>query len=262
MSDKKIINKSLSPFTPNYDFVFAAVTDDFEDSSEFRLTEKNTDKLISYISYSWDGEIYWFKNQYKDDVLLHLKEWFAKENNHEDEGDDFEIINCFLLKETPNGLALIDTQTDMSSTIEDFLETLKSKIPNIEYFKYADCHLIDHLYLGRAMVDDEFKAFYFMYQEKIINSSFLLNGNINCYLGQVEENIVLTGTFDVPREKIVDNLTVHNKYTTKDSVDSNSWLWIGDKPGNAKLKKAQEKNVKISTVDDLIEMCLKNYSES
>lgn len=260
ISDKKIVNKSLYSFTPNYDYVFVSVTDDFSENNEFKVTEKNTDKLINYLSYSWDGEIYWFSDKFKDNVLSELKEWFKNESNHED-SDDFDIYNCFLIKETPNGLALIDTQTDMSSTIESFLEVIKEKIPEIEYFKYSDCHLIDHLYLGRNMVNNEFEEFYFMYKEKIIDNSFFLKGfDYKEYRDLLDKskNIVLTGTFDLEREYIVDTLK-RNGYSIKDKIDVDSWLWIGNKPGNNKIKEAKEKNIKMSTIDELIDMSFENY---
>lgn len=265
ISDKKIENTELPVFTKHYDYVFLSITDDFEENNEFKISEKNIEKIFRHISYSWDGEIYWFKNEYKEIILSTLKDWFKNENNH-DESDDFEIYNCFLIKYTPNGIAVIDTQTDMSSTIQNFLDELKSKIKNLEYYKYSDCHLIDHIYLGRNMVENEFKEFYFMYKEKIINHSFLLSNIEDChkeYLNIIpkNKNIVLTGTFYEKREKIIEYLSTKG-YVFKDKLDDNSWLWVGEKPGNNKLLEANKKNIKISTMDDIVDIAYSNYLEN
>lgn len=44
-------------------------------------------------------------------------------------------------------MVLIDTQLDMSSNIDHFLNQLQANDPNITYEIYSDCHLIDHIYL-------------------------------------------------------------------------------------------------------------------
>lgn len=262
INEKRIENKCFSCFTSHYDNIFLSIVDDFEDYNEFKLSEKNIEKLFNIISYSWDGEIYWFRNEYKDVLLSTLKEWFKKESNHE-ESDDLGICNCFLIKYTPNGIAIIDTQTDMSSKIESFLSELKSKIENLEYYIYSDSHLIDHIYLGRKIVKNEFEDFYFMYKEKIISHSFLFSYIDDYYKEYIDiipknKNIVLTGTFYTKREDIIECLS-SNGYNFKDKINEDSWLWIGEKPGNNKIVEANKKGIKVSTIDEIIDMAYNNY---
>lgn len=267
ISKQKVETNNLSPFTPVFDMVFVSTDDDFEDNNEFKLTEKNMKKLFNVINFSWDGEIYWFKKEVQEQVLSSLEDWFKNEENHVDI-DDCGISNCFLIKETPNGLALIDTQLDMSSNITDFLQELSQKHSNIDYLYYSDCHLIDHMYLGRGSINNEFEDLYLLYKENIIDASFLFNGLLNLDIDDEDgeyyqllpkdKDIVITGKFPVSREMLSQSL-IDLGINVKETVNKDSWLWTGEKVGQEKINKAKEKGCLVSSIDELVELAYKNY---
>ncbi len=267
ISNQKIETKNLAPITPVFDAIFVSTDDEFEENNEFQLKEKNIKKLFDCINYAWDGEIYWFEKKFEEMVLNKLQEWFLQEKNHI-EFDDIGIGNCFLIKKTKNSLVLIDTQLDMSSNLFDFMKKLQNEVPDITYKCYSDCHLVDHLYLGRNSIENEFEELYFLYKEKVIDSSFFLKGlfqgiilnqNKNYYqMIPQDKEIVITGALPLLREDIQINLK-NQGFKIGEKINHNSWLWLGDKVGAEKIKKAQENKVKISTIDEIIEESYQIY---
>lgn len=258
ISKKKISNDNLKPFTSDYDEFYISTSDDFEDNNDFNLTEKNVKKIFDVINYSWDGDIYWFKNEDKDNVLNMLTEWFKDEKNHKD-FDDSGIGNCFLIKYTPNGVALIDTQLDMSSNIDHFLRILNQKYPDLTYEYHSDCHLIDNLNLSRCGIyEDNFEIMNLLFKEKIIDASFFFDSDgldeISDSLEKhspKDKEIVITGTLPLKREEVV-SILEDLGYKTSESIHSNSILLMGEKVGANKINKAQEKGVSCIFVNDLI----------
>lgn len=268
MINKPIEAKNLKPFTPVFDEIFISTNEDFQENNEFELKEKNIQKLFDILNFSWDGEIYWFKKKYEHQILAELKIWFAKEENHPEFDFDLGIGNCFLVKKTEHCFAIIDTQLDVSSNLFNFIKHIKSKIQDVQEKCYSDCHLIDHLYLGRNSNEDEFENLYFLYKEKIIDSSFFLKGltqiNLEDYqkpyfhLISQEKEIVISGKLPLPREAVKDDLK-YKGFKVSEKITENSWLWLGEDVGKEKIKKAQEKNIKISTIDELIEESYQKY---
>lgn len=261
ISNKPIKNKTFDCFTPDFDKIFLSYTDDFEDSYDFKPSQSNiSSKLLhDVINYSWDGAIYWFNNRFKDVILEELNIWFNNvDNQPKDEDPEYDLDECIgnllLMKETPNGIAIIDTRCDMSSSFNKFLSHLKDKIDDLEFFIYEDCHLIDNIVSGRETNKNETEKFYFMYQEKIINSYYLFWGKP---IFPQDKTIVLTGTFSgMGREHLIEHLKEQG-YIITDKVVNGCWLWMGDKVGQNKIDAAKSKNATCSTLDELAELATK-----
>lgn len=269
ISNKEVETKVLSPLTPLFNKIFLSVDkeDDIYDDVIKNITEKNIENIFKVINCSWDGSIYYFSKDHQEKVLSNLTQWFNEEKNH-NQLDDNGISNCFLIKETPNGMVLIDTQLDMSSNIDHFLNQLQANDPNITYEIYFDCHLIDNIYLGRGSVNNEFELLYLLYKEKVISSSFFFDGigNFPDYdefenILNKDKTIVMTGKFPCERELIKEFLENY-EIKCSNTVNKESWLWLGEKVGKAKLEKAKQTNCKISTIDEIIDEAYANYLET
>lgn len=267
ISEQTLYSNNFKPFTKEFNKIFVSVDEEFEDQN-FKLTEKNVSKLFNVLSYSWDGDIYWFENQYKEKVLNSLNSWFKKEENHVDV-DDNGISNCFFIKDTPNGICLIDTQLDMSSNISSFFEDLEKQHPGISYQYYSDSHLIDNLYLGRDSINDEFDTMYLLYKENVIDASFFFRGlayidfedPLYKNIVPLDKKIFLTGTFPISRDEVADCLEEAGLEIAK-SIKKDSWLWLGEQPTQHKVTTAQEKNATCSTIAELIDFVYGNYMKN
>lgn len=269
ISNKEVETKVLSPLTPLFNKIFLSVAkeDDISNDVIKKITEKNIENLFKVINNSWDGSIYYFSKDHQEKVLSNLTQWFNEEKNH-NQLDDNGISNCFLIKETPNGMVLIDTQLDMSSNIDHFLNQLQANNPDITYEIYSDCHLIDNICLGRGSVNNEFELLYLLYKEKVISSSFFFYGieNFPDYdefenILNKDKTIVMTGKFPCERELIKDFLENY-EIKCSNTVNKDSWLWLGEKVGKEKLEKAKQTNCKISTIDEIIDEAYANYLET
>lgn len=269
ISNKEVETKVLSPLTPLFNKIFLSVgkEDDISNDVIKKITEKNIENLFKVINNSWDGSIYYFSKDHQEKVLSNLTQWFNEEKNH-NQLDDNGISNCFLIKETPNGMVLIDTQLDMSSNIDHFLNQLQANNPDITYEIYSDCHLIDNICLGRGSVNNEFELLYLLYKEKVISSSFFFYGieNFPDYdefenILNKDKTIVMTGKFPCERELIKDFLENY-EIKCSNTVNKDSWLWLGEKVGKEKLEKAKQTNCKISTIDEIIDEAYANYLET
>ena len=264
ISNKEVETKVLSPLTPLFNKIFLSVgkEDDISNDVIKKITEKNIENLFKVINNSWDGSIYYFSKDHQEKVLSNLTQWFNEEKNH-NQLDDNGISNCFLIKETPNGMVLIDTQLDMSSNIDHFLNQLQANNPDITYEIYSDCHLIDNICLGRGSVNNEFELLYLLYKEKVISSSFFFYGieNFPDYdefenILNKDKTIVMTGKFPCEREMIKEFLENY-EINCSNTVNKDSWLWLGEK-----LEKANQTNCKISTIDEIIDEAYANYLET
>jgi len=266
MSQDKVAFKGLKPFTPTYDRVYVSVeADSFLENNDFTLSEKNIKKLFSVINHSWDGDVYWFSD--KKAVLESLDVWFQKAENHPSV-DDLGISNLFLIKETPGGLCLIDTQLDMSSNIDCFLEALEEKNPGISYEHYSDSHLIDNMKLGRDSQQNEFDTLYLLYKEKVIDASYFLKGISAFSLDDSkseyyeilpsDKTIVITGKLACERSEVLSELEEAG-YMCSDTITHNAWLWYGDKVGKNKIEAAKEKNITCSSIDEVMDLCYHKY---
>lgn len=269
ISNKEVETKVLSPLTPLFNKIFLSVgkEDDISNDVIKKITEKNIENLFKVINNSWDGSIYYFSKDHQEKVLSNLTQWFNEEKNH-NQLDDNGISNCFLIKETPNGMVLIDTQLDMSSNIDHFLNQLQANNPDITYEIYSDCHLIDNICLGRGSVNNEFELLYLLYKEKVISSSFFFYGieNFPDYdefenILNKDKTIVMTGKFPCERELIKEFLENY-EIKCSNTVNKDSWLWLGEKVGKEKLEKAKQTNCKISTIDEIIDEAYANYLET
>lgn len=269
ISNKEVETKVLSPLTPLFNKIFLSVgkEDDINNDVIKKITEKNIENLFKVINNSWDGSIYYFSKEHQEKVLSNLTQWFNEEKNH-NQLDDNGISNCFLIKETPNGMVLIDTQLDMSSNIDHFLNQLQANNPDITYEIYSDCHLIDNICLGRGSVNNEFELLYLLYKEKVISSSFFFYGieNFPDYdefenILNKDKTIVMTGKFPCERELIKEFLENY-EIKCSNTVNKDSWLWIGEKVGKEKLEKAKKTSCKISTIDEIIDEAYANYLET
>ncbi len=269
ISNKEVETKVLSPLTPLFNKIFLSVgkEDDISNDVIKKITEKNIENLFKVINSSWDGSIYYFSKDHQEKVLSNLTQWFNEEKNH-NQLDDNGISNCFLIKETPNGMVLIDTQLDMSSNIDHFLNQLQANNPDITYEIYSDCHLIDNICLGRGSVNNEFELLYLLYKEKVISSSFFFYGieNFPDYdefenILNKDKTIVMTGKFPCERELIKEFLENY-EIKCSNTVNKDSWLWLGEKVGKEKLEKAKQTNCKISTIDEIIDEAYANYLET
>lgn len=268
MTEQPISSEILKPFTSNFDKVFVSIEEeDFLEKNEFKLSKKNIKKLFNVINYSWDGEIYWFYNDDKNIVMQLLKEWFKEDKSHSD-FDELCIGNCLLMKETSNCLCIIDTQYDMSTSFHEFLHSLNQLYPNINYGFYSDCHLIDHIKLGRNNSPNDFEDLYFLYKQGIIDNSFFLlglydmksdNKESKCYnLFPRDKEIVITGKLPVLREEIFKYLN-NEGYKTSEKINKNSWLWLGNNVGAKKIEQAKEKGAICNTIEEVIDMAFENY---
>lgn len=260
VSTKPIEINFYKPITPNYNGVFISVEDDIEDYGDTLLTEnKIKDFLDEHNNFDWDGDIYWFCSQHKDKVLELLIDWFKDPESHTDFEDG--IGNLLLIKNTNNGLVIIDTRSDYSTTFLNFIEKLNSL--EIDYKNYSDSHLISNIYLGRESNYNEFEILYFLYKEGVIDTSFFLRGTDSLrekYEGTLpdDKTIVITGKLPVPREEITEALK-EIEYNVSDKITADSWLWMGDKVGNNKMKKAESVGCKMSTIEEVIDTVYLNY---
>lgn len=266
ISNERVEFNGLKPFTPIYDKVYLSFDEEkVQENNDFIVNEKNIKKLFNIINYSWDGEIYFFTD--KDNVLQCLDDWFKNEKNHVDI-EDYGISNCFLIKYTPNGICLIDTQLDMSSNITAFLEELNERHPKITYEYYSGSHLIDNIKLGADSINNEFDILYLLYKEKVIDSSFFLNGissftiddedsEYNLLL-EDDKEIVITGKLACEREEVL-NALKEAGYKFSNKVTLNSWLWYGEKVGANKIKAAKGNNILCNSIDEVIEQAYQKY---
>lgn len=255
----------FKPFLPHFSGVFISTNEDI--NTDISLKEsKIKDFLQENINFSWDGEIYWFENKFKNQVFSFLNDWFNEANNHTDFEDG--IGNLLLVKDTVNGFAIIDTRYDYSSSFSNFIKEIKNKIIDLDYKYYSDSHLIDNLHLGRESNCNEFEILFFFYEEKLIDSSFFLNGIESFNEDEIYENmlpsdktIAITGKLPVERNEIYDaleevGLNISNKIT------KNTWLWTGEKVGKNKTDKALSLGCHISTIEDVIKTIFDNYKKS
>jgi len=265
--EKELKTNNFKPITSNFDAIFVATSDEFEDNNDFFLTEKNIKKLFNVINFSWDGEIYLFNNKDRTIVMNLLKEWFSNPENHS-EIDDICLANCLLIKNTKNGFAIIDTQTDMSSTFNSFLNYLSQKNPDINYDYFSDCHLIDNINLGRSSIMESIENLFLFCREGVFEESCLLSGfgNISfdnktslCFeIIPKDKEIVVTGSFPFNISEIKDSLK-NSGYVFSTKLNDNSWLWIGNNPDENKINEAISLNLKLSTISDITENMFQNY---
>lgn len=267
MLDKEIKFNGFKPFTEMYSKVYLSF-----DENEWDINKNNVNvvkEILKNLNFSWDGVIYWFANKDKENLLDCLNEWFAKKENHPDL-DDLCISNCVLVKDTPNGICLIDTQYDMSSSIDKFIQEFNGKYPDVTYKEYQDSHLTDNLNLGREMVEDEFELFYFLYKENVIDYSFFLLGfyaesftdeESNYYqILPNEKEICVVGIETYIKENIQDALE-NAEYRFTRSIKNNCWIWYGNKLKEDKVPEGNDKNILVNSVDEVIEMAYKTYLE-
>ena len=151
---------------------------------------------------------------------------------------------------------------------QSFLNQLRNNDPDITYEIYSDCHLIDNICLGRGSVNNEFELLYLLYKEKVISSSFFFYGieNFPDYdefenILNKDKTIVMTGKFPCEREMIKEFLENY-EIKCSNTVNKDSWLWLGEKVGKEKLEKAKKTNCKISTIDEIIDEAYANYLET
>jgi len=269
ITDKLIKINTFKPFTPDFDQVMISYDENIQNNFEIKPTKSNLNAFFNEaLNFSWDGEIYWFGNDHKEKVLALIKEWFNNPQNHTESEEG--ISSCILLKNTPNGIAIINTQYDtIGSKFDEFGSFLSQSHPEIDYLYYSDSHLIDNLYLGRESCNNEFDLLFKFYQENIIDSSFFFQGlemdeedeehNYSALLPK-DKNIVITGKFPFSREEITDILSEKN-FNVSDTINSDSWLWMGEKVGQNKMNKAAEKGAECSTIFDIITLAYNNYKK-
>lgn len=264
--EKPLKINTFKPFTPDFDQVMISYEEDILDYYDVKPTKSNISAFFNEaLNFSWDGEIYWFAQKDKESVLKILSQWFNDPENHTE--SDEGISSCILIKHTPNGIAIINTQYDtLGSDFDNFGQYLKAKEPEIDYLYYSDSHLIDHLYLGRETNNNEFDIFLKLYQEGVIDSSFFFNGldpdeDAYCDLLPKDKPIVITGKFPLSREEITEKLTEIG-FNVSDKIQENSWLWMGEKVGDSKMKKAQSKGTFCSTESEIIAMAYENYQKN
>lgn len=171
-----------------------------------------------------------------------------------DDSDD-GISNCLLYANTKTGMVFIDPYCDNDSIIDELFDEFKLIHPDVSGIKEMyDCHLDDHLYLGRDMDNDAMQIF--LYEEGFLTDNMLFK-HFDNVLNELELDnsrpIVLTGTFSLKRDELKD-LLEDNGFTVSEKVTASSWLWVGDKPGASKLKAAKKHNVEITQPIDLMKL--------
>lgn len=219
--------------------------------------------LNDFLSFSWDGAIYWMPKPLGDQFLPFLDKWF-KENTKDmvfECGDEC-VSNCFLYKHTKNGLAIVDTCVDADSIGEKLFADFKAYTDheNGAITELSDCHLVDNLNLNRDMNDNTPESLLFFYEEGLLNDGILMY-DLQYYTEKFNldktKPIVITGTFSVNRDELAETMR-KNGFTIADKVTSDCVLWCGEKPGATKLKAAEKAGVEIITPADLIRRYIDN----
>lgn len=154
----------------------------FAVSYDWKSDQEFIDSLGSQIlNYSYDGAIYWIPKEVANRFLSELEVWFVKpENQHI--YIDSGLSNCLIIRETPNGLCILDATMDFGSTFDGFFASFVSSLADElreQTLVVEDSHLIDHLYLGRGCVTNEKDVFLKLYQEKVLNELFFFNDSLD-----------------------------------------------------------------------------------
>lgn len=263
MSNNAIEFSGFSPFTSTYDKVYVSF-----DENKFGINNSSIEDILNNLNFSWDGELYWFEKKDREVLLNSLDSWFSQEKNHQ-KLNELGISNCLLVKETPNGVCLIDTQYDMGSFIDRFIQEFTEKYPETIYKVYSDSHLTDNLYLGRENISDEFELFYFLYKENIIDVSFFLmafgnesfsdEDNLYFKILPNDKEIYLhkLGLAEYSEDDVKDALE-SAEYELAETINKDCWVWCENEKKKEKVS-AKNKNVLVNTVDEVIEMSYQSY---
>jgi NAD-dependent DNA ligase len=217
--------------------------------------------LANMINDSWDGQILWLAHAQAQVLMAYADNWFQENLTDMKVVESWLPANCLIYQKTPHGMLFCDTQGEMGSTMDKMFESFSALHPDINLHEYfiADCHLADNLFFGRDSCVNAESFLTLLYQEGVLSEN-IFDTQLAEALAMIEDiderSIVLTGTFSVSREEMQEALE-DSGFSVAQSVTKNSWLWCGKKPGMAKVKKAQQMNLEISTIPDLMQWFLK-----
>jgi hypothetical protein len=244
---------SKEAFVKPFDGVLVCVDDENMDEDKLN-SQKVFNHLKESLNFSWDGTIHWFPDASAQKFLEFAQQWF--EENYENmsaDMDDNSISNCLLYVKTKTGMAFVDTQRDVNSEIDDLVDAFYKTYPDDSgYLVYDDCHLVDNLKFGRDSIVDGDQILKFWVEEGFLTDKVFFYAEEDFFEDHdKDKEIVLTGTFSISREEIKSTLE-NMDFKFSDKLTSDSWLWVGDKPGNKKIVEASQKGVRISTIVDIM----------
>lgn len=229
---------------------------------DFLNTEETDKKLIveDVFNFSFDGSFLYINDLAKgEEFLKHIKKHLKRhlkdlkeEDNYDFEDDGFS--NAFFYKKLNTGILVMDAKTeDFGSIIENILEDFKYKK---DLKIYSDCHLVDNIRLGRN--NKEYNEFYkFLFDSNVINCEFIFQTNI-----KINSDIIITGEFDLPNQKIKDILKSFNNIKIKHKPESSKdWIWCGSNPDEDILNLAKKYNSRISNFPDFINILYSCYDQ-
>lgn len=187
------------------------------------------ERINEEFNYSFDGQIYWFHNLYANNVLKYLKNYL---NDHRDEMEDtmamMGISNLIGFKQLKTGIAIIDTQVDQCSIINEIVSNMLGDLDidndSKNYIEYYDCHLIDNLNLARGMGSNE--DLIFLQEDGLLKDDVLFDSllNLDCTLPVTK--IALIGNFNCSNDDI-ENIIKDSDYFELVSIEDAEWIWVG-----------------------------------
>ncbi len=208
---------------------------------------ENLKKIIDEeFKYSFDGQIFWFNNLYANNVLKYLKNYL---NDHKDEMEDtmamIGISNLIGFKQLKNGIAIIDTQVDQCSIIDEVVANMVNDLGIENYIEYYDCHLIDNLNLTRGMGDNE--DLIFLQEEGLLNDNILFDSLLNLKCKLPLNKIAIIGDFSCSNDNIKEIMNYSNCVDLV-SIEDAEWIWIAD---NIDIKSVPSR-IKKSHVNEIL----------
>lgn len=235
------------------------------DEVEDVLTPRNASSFLQEaLDFSWDGALYWMPNNLARVFLSFAEVWF--EDNYKKMKSDMDeggLSNVLLISKTNNGYAFIDTQVDINSEIPRLLSEFEIEYGNEFDFQsliiIEDSHLVDNLVFGRHICINEDAQLKQLYEEGLLISKVALMGQEETYQKIIDskKTIVLTGDFGDELLEIIGDLSMF--FPVSDKIESeNCWLWLGDNPNSRLINEAENLNVKISTMSEVMEYLIIN----
>lgn len=224
------------------------------------------------LNYSYDGAGYWLPKEVMVQCLSDLEKWFKNPLNHSVDIDS-GMANCLIVRETPNGLFILDTTVDFGSSFSEFIEPFVEFLPEdlkSEVLVIEDCHLINHLYLGRGQVQNEKELFLKLYQEKILNELFVFDDNIEFESFSKDDliedlgtnKVVLLGNFQfIDSSCNVAEFLTNLGFEVVPEMQEDSIVLVGNLNEFVMegFRKVEELNLEVYSLDKFIEYILDYY---
>lgn len=263
-TDKMTI-KTFTPesFAKPFDGYMGVFNENHIDIEKKSTKSEMREYFENNLNYSWDGAIFWFSHELAQSFFDFIDNWYK---THVDELTD-EMIgegvsNLVFYMNTKNGMVFIDTQRDMDSVvdtiIQEFESTMGIKLNDSNFISYDDCHLTDNLVFGRDTNVSGNNTLLFLYDEGLLNESIFLYGLLNDSPENVSYDVLLDGKFFEDKQTIIDNLDDTCIKITK-KLKKDTWVWLGRNVSQEKIDEYLKKNVKVSSMSEVIHYFHEKY---